>query len=74
MSDLDDLKPAKDFAASNRHIFKTDGSWEWFVRKNHERLINSGQYFPRKGRAGALVGPKIGEVVMEILRDESSAA
>lgn len=52
-------------------VFPSFESFAWFVRKHREELIQSGQYLPRKGSAGALVGPRIEEIVINILTRES---
>ena len=52
-------------------IFRTYAAFEWFVRKHRPEHIGSWQYFPRKGAAGALVGPQIEQVVIDILSRES---
>lgn len=51
-------------------VFPSFDSFAWFVRKHRDELIRSGQYLPRKGSAGALVGPRMGEVVINILTRE----
>lgn len=51
-------------------IFPTFASLEWFIRKHRKELVRSGQYLPRKGSAGALVGPRIEEVVISIITRE----
>ena len=51
-------------------VFPSIDSFAWFVRKHRDELVQSGQYLPRKGSAGALVGPRIEEVVINILTRE----
>jgi len=54
-------------------ILKTPGGAQWFIRKHREQLAKSGQLILRAGPGGHHVGPRFGDVVLEILRAESSA-
>jgi hypothetical protein len=51
-------------------VFPTHESFSWFVRQHREELMRTRQYLPRRGSAGALVGPRIDEVVERILHRE----
>lgn len=73
-----DLKKFKKVAEWRREqasgLFGTTGSWEWFKRKNHTELVESGALIVRRGRAGDLVDVEaIGRVVQTILMRESLA-
>lgn len=59
----------KAFAA---HLFPTDASLEWWIRKHRDKLIASGQFIPRLGRGGSIVGPDIDNVVIGIMRGEAA--
>ncbi|MFP4077501.1 MAG: hypothetical protein ACLFTD_13630 [Halochromatium sp.] len=52
-------------------VFPTQASFEWFLRKQQRRLVDSGQFIPRRGPGGGLAGPRLGAVVLEILREEA---
>jgi hypothetical protein len=52
-------------------LFETRGSVDWFTRKHRERLIASGQFIPRRGPAGNLLGPDFENVAVEILKSEA---
>lgn len=52
-------------------LFVSHDAFEWFVRRHRAALFASGQFIPRQGRGGALVGPQIDRVVLEIMRDEA---
>lgn len=54
-------------------LFPSDASLEWFIRRHRDRLIASGQLLLRHGRGGNLVGPRFGDVALEIMREESRA-
>ena len=56
---------------SGGELFRTFSSWEWFAREHRAELIRSGEFFPRPGRAGSLVGPGIDRVVLEIVLREA---
>ena len=49
-------------------MFPTPSSWDWFKRKHKDELIASGELISRRGTGGDLVGPRIGEVAVEIMR------
>lgn len=67
-----DWRPASDWVAeSGGRIFKTKSSFEWFVRTHRAELESSGQYIIRRGPCGAMVGPDIDTVILEILRGAS---
>lgn len=69
---LGDFKPWRVWVADDAEaVFPTFASFEWFVRKHSKRLIESGEYIPRRGQGGSLAGPRLGEVVLEILREEA---
>ena len=53
------------------NIFPSHASFEWFIRRHRDALVASGQYIPRKGRGGAVVGPDIDRVVLDIMRREA---
>ena len=68
-----DYRPLRDWVADcGGRTFPTFSSAEWFIRRNRDRLIQSGQLIIRKGSAGSLVGPDFDAVVLDILRDESA--
>ena len=69
---LGDYRKARDWIdEQGGDVFPSYASFEWFVRKHRDELVRSQQYFPRKGAAGALVGPQIEQVVIDILSRES---
>jgi hypothetical protein len=69
---IGDFKPWRAWVADDAiSVFPTFASFEWFARKHRDRLVESGQYIPRPGSAGSLAGPRLGEVVLEILREEA---
>lgn len=69
---LTEYSPARSWVDERGgEVFPSFDSFAWFVRKHREELVRSGQYLPRKGSAGALVGPRIEEVVINILGRES---
>lgn len=68
-----DYRPLRDWVADRGgSAFPTFSSAEWFIRRNRDRLVQSGQLIIRKGSAGSLVGPSFDAVVLDILRDESA--
>ncbi|MBK1705112.1 hypothetical protein [Halochromatium glycolicum] len=72
---IEDFKPWRAWVADDAgSVFPTFAAFEWFVRKHHDRLVDSGQFIPRRGPAGSLAGPHLGAVVLEILRDEARRA
>jgi hypothetical protein len=54
-----------------RNLFATRAAFEWFLRRHRDELVASGQFIPRRGRGGALVGPEIDRVVLDIIRREA---
>lgn len=67
-----DYRPLRDWVANcGGSTFPTFSSAEWFIRRNRERLTQTGQLIIRKGSAGSLVGPGFDKVVLDILREES---
>lgn len=54
------------------HLFRTFSSLEWFIRNHYGELIQSGEFIPRKGAQGSLVGSGFDQVVLNILRRETS--
>ena len=52
-------------------LFKTDASFEWFVRKHRAELIDSGQYIPGRGANSGVVGPHFDQLVLDIVRREA---
>ena len=68
-----DYRPLRDWVADcGGQTFPTFASAEWFIRRNRDRLIQSGQLIIRKGSAGSLVGPEFDSVVLDILRESSN--
>lgn len=55
------------------YVFPSYDSFAWFIRKHREELIQSGQYLPRKGSAGALIGPHFAELAFQIISRECRA-
>lgn len=53
-------------------VFNSRGALEWFCRENRDALIKSGQFIPRKGRAGTLYGPLFTHVALGIYRKVNS--
>lgn len=71
---LSDFKPWRKWVADDAgDVFPTFASFEWFTRRHHQRLVESGQFIPRKGSGGSLAGPRLGAVVLEIMRAEARA-
>jgi len=65
---LESFRKAGDWVGkSGGDVFPTLASFHWFVRRHREELVSSQQYLPRKGSAGALVGPRFEDVVIAIL-------
>jgi len=72
---LSDYTPWREWVADDAgNVFKTFAAFEWFVRRHRDRLIESGQFIPRSGPGGSLVGPNIDRVVLQILREEGARA
>jgi hypothetical protein len=59
------------FQQHNPTAFKTEDSFEWFYRTHKDRLLRSGQYLPRTGRGGSMVGPRIESVIDEIFTEDA---
>lgn len=69
-----DYRPLRDWVANcGGSTFPTFSSAEWFIRRNRERLTQSGELIIRRGSAGSLVGPGFDKVVLDILQEESVA-
>jgi len=69
---LSSFQPAKKWRKTQGgHIFTTDASLDWFVRKHRKALIDSGQFIVGRGHRPNLVGPDIDWVVLEIFQRES---
>ncbi|MBP8198158.1 MAG: hypothetical protein KAX64_06315 [Chromatiaceae bacterium] len=67
-----DFRPLRAWVADcGGEAFSTFSAAEWFIRRNRDRLLASGQFIVRKGSAGSLVGPRFDAVVLDILREES---
>ncbi len=65
----------RDWAADHGgDAFRTFSALEWFIRRHRAELVESGQLILRKGQGGSLVGPRFGELTLEILRRESRLA
>ena len=54
------------------HLFPSDSSLDWFIRKYRERLMREGAYVVRGGRAEALCTERMDTVVAEILIGEGN--
>ena len=68
---LDNFRKASDWVSERGgDVFPTFASFQWFVRKHRLELVRSGQYLPRKGSAGALIGPELERVVLKIMSRE----
>lgn len=72
---LRDFKPLTTWLLEKQGgaVLKTPGGAQWFIRNHRERLVKSGQLLLRGGPGGFHVGPRFGEIVLEILREESQA-
>jgi len=51
--------------------FPSFASLEWFIRHHRAELVESRQLIVRRGSSGTLIGPKFGDLVLDILRRES---
>lgn len=70
-----DLMRAREWRAQHGGaVFPTNASFEWFTRNHRAELVASGQYIPRPGSGGSLVGPGFESVVLAIIRREARAA
>lgn len=71
--DLSRLKKARDWRRDHAaDVFRSDSSWEWFIKLHGRELIECGALIHRRGRAGSLVHlDRIGPVIQKILREES---
>lgn len=64
----EDLLPAREYQQTRGGaVFKTWSSFEWFVRCHRDELVAAGEYIPRRGPTGALVGPGFGRKAVEIM-------
>lgn len=71
---VDSIRTIKQWRAERAsHLFETDSSFEWFIRKHRDRLIRKGAYLPRAGRSKALCTPRMDTEVAEILMGEGAA-
>ena len=69
---LTSFRPWREWVATNGgDVFAAPSSFEWFCRRHRAPLVESGQLILRPGKAGNLVGPEIGRIVLDILRAES---
>lgn len=71
-------KSISDFILARRWVneqgagaFPSFASLEWFIRHHRAELMESGQLIGRRGSSGTLIGPKFGDLVLDILRRES---
>ena len=72
---IGDFKPWPEWllAGEGGDVFRSPGAISWFIRKHRKRLVDSGQLILRGGPGGHYVGPRFGELVLQILREESAA-
>lgn len=50
-------------------FFETRSSFDWFVKRNRQELVERGALIPREGRSGSLVSrDKFPKAVVDILR------
>lgn len=69
---VNNLRRARSWVKENGgDLFSTFSSFEWFARQHRGELLKSGQFFPRGGRGGSLVGPEIDRVVIDIIQREA---
>lgn len=69
-----DWRPWRDWVATDGNtLFCSAASFEWFLRRHKVKLIEAGVLIVRQGRGGAIVGPGIDGVVLDILRQEGLA-
>lgn len=54
-------------------VFCSKHSLEWFCRIHRARLIEEGQFIPRRGPCGNLLGPLFSESALRILKEDGSA-
>ena len=52
-------------------FFQSPSAWEWFLRSHRDALVERGELIPGSGRRRSIVGPGIGDAVVEILRREA---
>ena len=65
-----DFMPIRNWVAFHGgDMFRTFSSMDWFIRRNRERLLASGQLIIRNGPGGNVVGPRFDDIVLEILRE-----
>lgn len=55
-------------------VFPTVGSFEWFIRRHRDELIQSGELIVRRGPGGTLVGPGFGRLAVAIMRREAEVS
>lgn len=55
-------------------LFETFSSLEWFVRNHYDELVESGEYIPRKGAKGSMVGRGFDAIVVSILRQNQGGS
>ena len=59
-------------AGEGGDVLGSPGAVAWFIRKHRKRLVDSGQLILRSGPGGHFCGPRFGEEVLRILREESA--
>ena len=71
---LGDYKPWPEWllAGQGGNVLRSPGALQWFVRKHRKRLVESGQLILRAGPGGHFCGPRFGDEVLKILREESA--
>lgn len=53
-------------------FFATKASFDWFLKRHRQELVEGGALIPRGGRAGSIVlPPKLSEMVLEIQKREA---
>lgn len=53
-------------------FFSTRSSFDWFVKRNRDELVDVGALIPRAGRSGSLLSiDKFPKAVLEILKREA---
>ncbi len=52
-------------------LFPTFSSLEWFIRSHYRELVASGEFIPRRGSQGSLIGIGFDTVVVNILRNRT---
>jgi hypothetical protein len=71
---LSDFKPWPKWllAGEGGNVLRSPGAVTWFIRKHRRRLVESGQLVLRRGPGGHFCGPRLGEEILKILREESA--